>query len=133
MTWTDSILVEDVVDRLPDLGSKGAYLKQHMQDKLIEHKHYIDKHGQDLAGNPQLEVEPGRNAKTVNRFGENAPAATQTNERNPKCPFNSMKKTAGRCSLFTSAASWPRRITSTLCRSSNDSSGSMENCACCSI
>jgi xylulose-5-phosphate/fructose-6-phosphate phosphoketolase len=30
------------------LGSKGAYLKQQMQDKLIEHKQYIDKHGQDL-------------------------------------------------------------------------------------
>jgi xylulose-5-phosphate/fructose-6-phosphate phosphoketolase len=30
------------------LGSKGAYLKQTMQDKLIEHKHYIDKHGEDL-------------------------------------------------------------------------------------
>ncbi|MGB2622957.1 MAG: hypothetical protein WA857_15800 [Candidatus Acidiferrum sp.] len=41
-------LVQDVVDRPPDLGSKGAYLKQQMQHKLIEHKHYIDKHGQDL-------------------------------------------------------------------------------------
>jgi xylulose-5-phosphate/fructose-6-phosphate phosphoketolase len=41
-------LVHDVVDRLPDLGSKGAYLKQQMEDKLIEHKHYIDKHGEDL-------------------------------------------------------------------------------------
>jgi xylulose-5-phosphate/fructose-6-phosphate phosphoketolase len=40
--------VQDVVDRLPHLGSKGAYLKQIMRDKLIEHKHYIDKHGQDL-------------------------------------------------------------------------------------
>ena len=41
-------LVQDVVDRLPHLGSKGAYLKQTMQDKLIEHKLYIDKHGEDL-------------------------------------------------------------------------------------
>jgi xylulose-5-phosphate/fructose-6-phosphate phosphoketolase len=41
-------LVQDVVDRLPDLGSKGAYLKQLTQDKLIEHKHYIDQHGQDM-------------------------------------------------------------------------------------
>jgi xylulose-5-phosphate/fructose-6-phosphate phosphoketolase len=41
-------LVQDVVDRLPKLGSRGAYLKQKMQDKLIEHKQYIDQHGEDL-------------------------------------------------------------------------------------
>jgi xylulose-5-phosphate/fructose-6-phosphate phosphoketolase len=41
-------LVQDVIDRLPELGNKGDYLKQMMQDKLIEHKMYIDKHGEDL-------------------------------------------------------------------------------------
>ena len=41
-------LVIDVIDRLPDLGSKGAYLKQQLQDKLIEHKHYVHEHGKDL-------------------------------------------------------------------------------------
>ena len=41
-------LVQDVIDRLPELGNKGDYLKQMMQDKLIEHKMYINEHGEDL-------------------------------------------------------------------------------------
>jgi xylulose-5-phosphate/fructose-6-phosphate phosphoketolase len=41
-------LVIDVIDRLPQLGSKGDYLKQQLKDKLIEHKHYVNKHGKDL-------------------------------------------------------------------------------------
>ena len=41
-------LVQDVIERVPDLGSKGAYLKQMMQDKLIQHKQYIYRNGQDL-------------------------------------------------------------------------------------
>jgi xylulose-5-phosphate/fructose-6-phosphate phosphoketolase len=41
-------LVQDVVDRVPNLGSRGDYLKQMMKDKLIEHKQYIGIHGQDL-------------------------------------------------------------------------------------
>jgi xylulose-5-phosphate/fructose-6-phosphate phosphoketolase len=41
-------LVQDVVDRLPHLGSKGAYLKQMVRDNLVKHKHYIDEHGEDM-------------------------------------------------------------------------------------
>ena len=41
-------LVMDVIDRLPQLGSKGAYLKQQLKDKLVEHKQYINTHGEDL-------------------------------------------------------------------------------------
>ena len=41
-------LVQDVVDRVPNLGAKGDYLKQMMKDKLIQHKHFIDTYGEDM-------------------------------------------------------------------------------------
>jgi xylulose-5-phosphate/fructose-6-phosphate phosphoketolase len=41
-------LVGDVVDRVPKLGYMAAYLKQQMRDKLIEHKEYIHKFGEDM-------------------------------------------------------------------------------------
>ncbi len=41
-------LVQDVVKRLPQLGNRGAFLIQLMHDKLVEHKQYITKYGQDM-------------------------------------------------------------------------------------
>ncbi|HEY5102216.1 MAG TPA: phosphoketolase family protein, partial [Steroidobacteraceae bacterium] len=41
-------LVMDVIDRVPKIGSKGVYIKQRLQNKLIEHKRYIDEFGQDM-------------------------------------------------------------------------------------
>jgi xylulose-5-phosphate/fructose-6-phosphate phosphoketolase len=38
----------DAIDRLPQTGDKGIYLKQQLKDKLIGHKQYIAKYGQDL-------------------------------------------------------------------------------------
>ena len=41
-------LAQTVIDNLPHLKSAGAYLKRAMRDRRIEHKHYIDEHGEDL-------------------------------------------------------------------------------------
>ena len=56
----------DAIDRLPQTGDRGVYLKQRLKDKLIEHKQYIDKNGQDLPviGNWKW------NASTSARTGE---------------------------------------------------------------
>jgi xylulose-5-phosphate/fructose-6-phosphate phosphoketolase len=41
-------LVQDAINRLPQLGAAGAKLKQSMKNKLIRHKKYINLHGQDM-------------------------------------------------------------------------------------
>jgi xylulose-5-phosphate/fructose-6-phosphate phosphoketolase len=41
-------LVIDIVNRVPSLGSKAAYVKKYAQEKLIEHGEYIRKHGEDM-------------------------------------------------------------------------------------
>jgi xylulose-5-phosphate/fructose-6-phosphate phosphoketolase len=41
-------LVGDVIDRVPGLGTRAAYVKQALRDKLIDHKTYIHKYGQDM-------------------------------------------------------------------------------------
>jgi xylulose-5-phosphate/fructose-6-phosphate phosphoketolase len=41
-------LVIDAINRLPETGSAGVYLKQQLQDKLVEHKQYINRHGRDM-------------------------------------------------------------------------------------
>lgn len=41
-------LVIDVIDRVPHLGYKAAYLRQIMRDKLVEHREYITRYGEDM-------------------------------------------------------------------------------------
>ena len=41
-------LVMDAIDRLPQTGDQGVYLKQQLKDKLIEHRKYIRTNGQDM-------------------------------------------------------------------------------------
>ncbi len=41
-------LVMDTIDRLPQTGARGLALQQRLAKKLIEHRHYIEQHGQDM-------------------------------------------------------------------------------------
>ena len=53
-------LVMDTIDRLPQTGGAGIYLKQQLRDKLIEHKQYIDRNGQDLPEVRNWRWSPGK-------------------------------------------------------------------------
>lgn len=41
-------LVQDVINRLPQLAGRGDYLKEEMQNRLIEHRNYITRYGEDM-------------------------------------------------------------------------------------
>jgi xylulose-5-phosphate/fructose-6-phosphate phosphoketolase len=41
-------LVSDVIDRVPGLGPRAAYAQQAIREKLIEHKQYIARYGEDV-------------------------------------------------------------------------------------
>lgn len=41
-------LVSDVIERVPKLGSVAAYAKQDMHNRLLDHKEYIRKYGEDM-------------------------------------------------------------------------------------
>ncbi len=41
-------LASDVIDRVPKLVSIAAYAKQAVRDKLVEHREYITRYGQDM-------------------------------------------------------------------------------------
>jgi xylulose-5-phosphate/fructose-6-phosphate phosphoketolase len=41
-------LVIDAIERVPELQEKGESVKQKMHDKLIEHKDYVNRFGDDM-------------------------------------------------------------------------------------
>jgi xylulose-5-phosphate/fructose-6-phosphate phosphoketolase len=41
-------LVMDVMYRVPKMHERSAHIKQAMRDRLIEHKQYIERHGEDM-------------------------------------------------------------------------------------
>jgi xylulose-5-phosphate/fructose-6-phosphate phosphoketolase len=63
-------LVMDVIDRVGKLGPSAAYVKQTLFEKLVEHKRYIAKHGEDLREirewkwNPRLQAKSHAAGKT---------------------------------------------------------------------
>ncbi|MGH2570131.1 MAG: phosphoketolase, partial [bacterium] len=59
-------LVEDVIDRVPGLGSRAAYAKQAIRNKLIEHKQWIAERGEDM---PEI---------TGWKWGQHGPAAARS-------------------------------------------------------
>lgn len=46
-------LIEAVIDHVPSLHGKAAYLRQRVRDALVEHREYIRRHGRDL---PHIEA-----------------------------------------------------------------------------
>ena len=61
-------LVNDVIDRVPMLGERAAYLKQAIRDKLQDHKQYIAQYGDSMpdirdwrwGGNVAFRSQPSR-------------------------------------------------------------------------
>ncbi|MBD2102847.1 phosphoketolase [Leptolyngbya sp. FACHB-261] len=41
-------LADDAIDRVPGLRNTAAHVKQMLHDKLIEHREYVSKHGDDM-------------------------------------------------------------------------------------
>lgn len=41
-------LANDVIERVPSLEKRGAHVKQMLRDKLLDHKEYVQKYGQDM-------------------------------------------------------------------------------------
>ena len=39
--------VQDLIDRVSQLGSRAVYVRQAIRDALIDHKEYIHEHGED--------------------------------------------------------------------------------------
>jgi xylulose-5-phosphate/fructose-6-phosphate phosphoketolase len=71
-------LVMDVIDRVPELSSRGAYLKQALRDKLIEHKHYINQHGQDMPEVRNWKWDP--HEKDAGTADDSAPSGLEANK-----------------------------------------------------
>ena len=60
-------LVADVIDRVPALGPRAAYAQQAIRDKLMEHRRYIARYGEDMPEVRNWRWSLGTPARTVRR------------------------------------------------------------------
>ena len=78
-------LVSDVIDRVPKLGARAAYAKQVIRDKLIDHREFIARIGDDMPEITgwrwgQAAAPPGairQTPTTSERAGEREPVSAQ--------------------------------------------------------
>ncbi len=68
-------LALDVIDRLPQLGPRAAYFRQRIRDRLIDHKQYIEKYGEDM---PEIAGWQWSYDRPVERKTEGEPRAART-------------------------------------------------------
>jgi xylulose-5-phosphate/fructose-6-phosphate phosphoketolase len=70
-------LALDVVDRLPQLGSRAAYFRQTIRDRLIDHRHYIEQHGEDPPEITGWRWERGATAESSRGVSRGAATSTE--------------------------------------------------------
>jgi xylulose-5-phosphate/fructose-6-phosphate phosphoketolase len=66
-------LVSDVIDRVPGLGRRAAYAQQAIREKLIDHKQYIARYGEDMPEIRDWQWDPG--AGVTRRRGRTGPTS----------------------------------------------------------
>jgi phosphoketolase len=43
---------------VPQLGARAANMKQHLRERLVEHRQYIRQHGEDMPAADRFGVDP---------------------------------------------------------------------------
>jgi xylulose-5-phosphate/fructose-6-phosphate phosphoketolase len=76
-------LAGDVIDRVPGLGPRAAYAKQAIRDKLIEHKQYIARHGEDMPEIRNWRWSAGTTAQKPRRRSNESVSSSKAVRRNP--------------------------------------------------
>ncbi|HVW27432.1 MAG TPA: phosphoketolase family protein [Polyangiaceae bacterium] len=62
-------LALDVIDRTPKLGARAAYFRQAIRDRLIEHKQYIETHGEDMPAIAGWRWDPSQKTESPGAVG----------------------------------------------------------------